>query len=260
MHNYSGSLVELPRKGKALVVTDIHGNMDDFRKYMDIWNGLKDDPHNHLILTGDLIHSMGLENDRSVEILEYVKSQYKNTPNFHVLMGNHEWSTVSKKLVFKAGVNQTLDFDSLLRKKFGKERYREKTDEYMEFFRKLPLAVRTENRVFITHAGPATSVKSLDEIKNITDYGFDHNSKMYQLLWNRFEDFDKKQLESFLKVVDCEMMIVGHTPVDGAKLVYNKLLIVSSSYGKGKKAYVELDLEKDIMDSKDLLTMVKYLK
>ncbi|OPY23847.1 MAG: hypothetical protein A4E26_00642 [Methanobacterium sp. PtaU1.Bin097] len=55
-------------------------------------------------------------------------------------------------------------------------------------------------------------------------------------------------------------MIVGHTPVDGIELLYKKLLIVSSSYGKGKKAYVELDLEKDIKGSKDLLKMVRYLK
>jgi len=52
-------------------------------------------------------------------------------------------------------------------------------------------------------------------------------------------------------------MIVGHTPVDGAKLIGNQL-VVSSSYSRGKKAYVELDLEKKIHGAKDLKKMVKY--
>lgn len=260
MQNYSGSLIELPRRGKALVITDIHGNLDDFESYMDIWDEFKHDPNNHLILAGDLIHSIGIENDGSVEILDYVKSQCEHASNFHVLMGNHEWSTVCDIPVFKGGVNQTFNFEVLLRSKFGEKGYREKLYEYVEFFKKLPIAVRTANKVFITHAGPAINVKSLDEIKDIIHQGFDRNFRLYQLLWNRWDDFDKKQLESFLKAVDCRMMIAGHTPVDGAKLIYDKLLIVSSGYSRGRKAYVELDLKKDIEGSDDLLAMVKYVE
>ncbi len=52
-------------------------------------------------------------------------------------------------------------------------------------------------------------------------------------------------------------MIVGHTPVDGYKLIGNQL-IISSSYTKGKKAYVELDLEREILNGRDLKKMVKY--
>lgn len=36
-------------------------------------------------------------------------------------------------------------------------------------------------------------------------------------------------------------------------------LIVSSSYTKGKKAYVILDLEKQVKDASDILKMVKKL-
>lgn len=261
MSCYNGKLVELPRKGKALVITDIHGNLDDFKQYMYIWDEFREDLDNHLILTGDFIHAMGLENDSSVEILEYVKFHCENTSNFHVLLGNHEWSTISRKLVFKAGVNQNLRFDSLLREKFGENKYHEKLREYIQFFKKLPVAVRTDNRIFITHAGPATKIKSFDEIKNIDEGGYNsNNSKLVQLLWNRPEDYTAEQLKSFLKIVDCKLMIAGHTPVDGIKLVHDKLLIVSSSFGKGKKAYVELDLEKDIKGSKELLKRVKYIK
>ena len=260
MHRCSGKLVELPRKGKALIFTDIHGNLTDFKRFIHIWDEF-DNKDNHLIFTGDFIHAMGMENDKSIEILEYIKFLCENFSNIHVLLGNHEWATISQKPVFKAGINQTFNFDTLLLKKFGEKRYLEKMDEYIEFFKKLPIAVRTDNKIFISHAGPPTNVNSLDEIKNITDDGFNSdNPQLFQMLWNRQDNFSEDDLKSFLDTVNCNMMIVGHTPVDGIKLLYKKLLIVSSSYGKGKKAYVELDLEKDIKRSKDLLKMVRHLK
>jgi Icc-related predicted phosphoesterase len=258
MQRYNGKLVELPKKGKALIITDIHGNITDFKKFMDIWDLFEDDD-NHLILTGDFIHAMGKENDRSIEILEYVKYKCENYNNFHVLLGNHEWATISKKPLFKSGINQTHNFDELLKVKFPKE-YNEKLDDYVKFFKKLPIAVRTANRIFISHAGPPDNITSLDEVINITEEGYTKNSKLIQMLWNRKDDFSKEDLKRFLKTVDCQMMIVGHTPVDGIKMVYKNQLIVSSSYGKGKKAYIELDLEKNIKKNKELLKMVRYLK
>jgi hypothetical protein len=258
MFKNNGKLIELPRKGIALIVTDIHGNITDFKKFMDIWSSFDDDEDNHLILTGDFIHAMGCENDQSVEILEYVKFRYENSNNFHVLLGNHEWATMSNKVLFKAGINQTHNFDELLKEKFQDD-CKKKRDEYIEFFKELPIAVRTDNRIFISHAGPPHNIHGIDEITNITSEGYD-NPKLMEFLWNRKDDFNKQVLKSFLDAVDCKMMVVGHTPVDGIKLVYKNQLIVSSSYGKGKKAYVELDLEKDIKKSKDLLKMVKYIK
>lgn len=259
MHRYNGKLVELPKKGKALIITDIHGNLTDFKKFMNIWEYFESYEDNHLILTGDFIHAMGLENDQSIDIVEYVKYKYENFRNFHVLLGNHEWATISNKSVFKAGINQTHNFDELLRDKFG-SKYRQKLDGYIEFFKELPIAVRTANKIFISHAGPPNNIRSLDEIINITRKGYNNNSTLMQMLWNRKEDFTEDDLKSFLKKVDCQMMIVGHTPVDGIKLIYKNQLVVSSSYGKGKKAYIELDLENDIKKSKELLKMVKYLK
>jgi len=257
MHQYNGKLVELPRKGKSLVITDIHGNIDDFNKFMDIWDKFKDGD-NHLILTGDFIHAMGRENDRSIEILESVKNRWENSSRFHVLLGNHEWSTISNTAVYKGGINQTHNFDELLKEVF-QGNYEEKLEEYIEFFKKLPVAVRTANRIFISHAGPPKDIKNLDEIVHITDAGYNGNSKLSETLWNRSDNFTEKDLKLFLKTVDCQMMIVGHTPVNGVELKYKNQLVVSSGYSRGKKAYVELNLKKEIKKSKDLLRMVKYL-
>ena len=89
--------------------------------------------------------------------------------------------------------------------------------------------------------------------------GYLENENLYQILWNREQDYTKNDLRSFLRAVACNAMIVGHTPVDGVKLVNDHQLIVSSSYSQGKKEYIELDLEKQINNARDILKMVKKL-
>ncbi|WP_048187882.1 metallophosphoesterase [Methanobacterium paludis] len=116
MLGYNGKLVELPKKGFALIVTDIHGNLEDFNKFMGIWEKF-DDKDNHFILAGDFIHSMDGK-DGSIEILESLKSRWENSQNFHLLLGNHEWATLAGVSVYKGGFNQTISFESLLREKF----------------------------------------------------------------------------------------------------------------------------------------------
>ena len=61
-------LIELPRKGKALIITDLHGNLEDYERYLDIWKEFKD-KNNHLIITGDFIHSCD-KDDGSLEIIK----------------------------------------------------------------------------------------------------------------------------------------------------------------------------------------------
>lgn len=257
MGEYKGSLVELPKKGKVLIVTDLHGNLEDYKSFMNIWQDFES-PDNHIIITGDFIQNSS-ENDKSIEILDSIVNNFENNDNFHVLLGNHEWSIVSGSAVFKSGENLSVKFENLLKLKF-EDRYQEKLESYREFFEKLPIAVRTGNRIFISHAGPSTSIQSIDDIINITCNGYLNNKKLFEILWNRCGDYSEKDVKSFLRKVGCNAMIVGHTPVNGTKLVCKNQLIVSSSYSKGKKAYVELDLEKEIKKGKDLLKMVKYLK
>ncbi|MCE5214547.1 MAG: hypothetical protein LLF83_07510 [Methanobacterium sp.] len=78
------------------------------------------------------------------------------------------------------------------------------------------------------------------------------------MLWERNYSLSRNYLDPFLEKFHCKTSIVGHTPVDGVELNGNQL-VVSSSFGRGKKAYVELDLEKKIKNGQDLLKMVKYI-
>lgn len=250
-------MIKLPRQGLALVAGDLHGNMRDFHKIMGIWEDQLT-KENHLILTGDLIHAMGHRSDKSLEILEEIMGYCKKFENFHLLLGNHEWATITKLRLYKGGVNQTQNFNELLKRKFGEE-WEEKLKKYINFFKKLPLAVKTVNKVFISHAGPPKNINSLNEMMNITINGYSNNLPLYELLWHRHGDYRKKDVDQFLENIGCRAMIVGHTPVDGYKLIGNQL-IISSSYSRGKKAYVELDLQKEIHGGRDIKKMVKYLR
>lgn len=254
---YKGKLVELPRKGHAIVITDIHGNISDYNKYLELWKKC-DKKKFHFIITGDFIHAMGKKNDKSVDILESVKYNFEKYENFHALLGNHEWSVISGVSVYKGGVNQSLNFESLLKERYN-EKWKYKFEYFQDFLKKLPIAIRTENKVFISHGGPPKDIKNMGEIVHITDDGYKDNPKLYQILWNREEDFTINDLNEFLDVVGCNAMVVGHTPVDGVKLVSDKQLIVSSSYTLGKKSYLILDLEKEINNARELLKMKKDL-
>jgi serine/threonine-protein phosphatase PP1 catalytic subunit len=256
MRYRKGDLIELPKTGKAIVVTDLHGDLKNFRKIIDIWQNCEGKCH--LIITGDFIHSFKNVSDESIEIIDQIQYWIKRSNYFHVLMGNHEWATVNRITVYKGDLNQSLNFELLLKKTF-EDCWSEKMDEYKDFFKKLPLAVRTANKVFISHAGPIKNVNGIDDIKNITEKGYLDNENLYGLLWNRWGDYDKKDVDDFLKKMDCNAMIVGHTPVDGIKLIGNQM-VVSVSSTKGKRAYVDLDLEKDIKRGRDLLKLVKYFK
>jgi len=246
-------LVELPAKGRAFIVTDIHGHWDDYQKYLELWDEFGKD--NHFILTGDFIHSIEPD-DGSLEIIESVKEHYENEDNFHVLLGNHEWAQLTGTSVYKAGYNQNFQYLNLLEEEYG-EHADDKLHTYNDLFKKLAIAVRTRNRVLISHAGPSKSLKSPDDIKNITDYK--HDRVLFEMLWDRNYSLSRNYLDPFLSKFGCKTSIVGHTPVDGVELNGNQL-VVSSSFGMGKKAYVELDLEARINTGRDLLDMVRYLE
>ncbi|AXV39171.1 metallophosphoesterase [Methanobacterium sp. BAmetb5] len=257
MSDQGGDVIKLPRRGLAVLASDLHGNLKDFHKLLQIWKNIpvKD---KYLIFTGDFIHAMGTkEADKSLELLEEIHLDCKKYPGFHLLLGNHEWATITGNPVYKGGVNQSLIFEKLLKDKYGSQ-WKVKLDEYTSFFKKLPVAVKTSNGVFISHSGPPENVRSLQQIMNITRRGYSANQSLFELLWRRYPEYSKQDVDQFLEAVGCQAMMVGHTPVDGYKL-YGNQLIISSSYTKGRKVYVELDLEKKIKNGGDLKKMVRYL-
>lgn len=271
MSKNSAKLVRLPLAGKALIITDLHGNLTDYRYYEGLWNNLDLDL-DHVIITGDFIHPSAQDVDGSLEILESLMRYRENYTNFHVLLGNHEWSQLISQPVYKLGIDQTKDFTEKVRKRYPRD-WQAKITEYNDLFEELPIAIKTDNKVFISHAGPSKDIKTLDDIINInTDY---FNTIFDDMLWKPYYHFTEKDISSFLERIGCNVHIVGHTPVNGFKMIANKMIVVSSSnglrrktvidvgsdesltrndvYKQGFKSYVLLDLEFRVTDARDII-------
>lgn len=257
MEKCHGKLLELPRKGKAIVVTDLHGNLEDYKTYLSIWE--ESPPDTRLIITGDFIHGPKTCPDNSLQILDSIIDLSDERKDFHALLGNHELSHLNENPVYKDSINQKLEFENILHTKYGYW-WTDVLEEFLDFFRKLPVAVKTANKVMISHSAPSRDVNNLDEIVNITNKGYYGNNRLWEFLWNRPEDYTSKDLNYFLKAVECEFSVVGHTPVDGFRVIYDKQLIISSSTDQRRKAYLELDLEKDIKNMGELVGMIKFIE
>ena len=212
------NLIEVPEKGEALVITDLHGNLDDYRKYESIWK-LWDLNESHVIITGDFIHPAGYYFDGSIEILESLMDYHQNYQNFHVLLGNHEWCQLISQPIYKLGVDQAWDFQRKVQKRFT-DFYKDKLREYNKFFRELPIAMKTDNRILVSHAGPSTFVKSIDDLIKINTETF--NPILDDMLWRPHYDFAAEDIHSFLNRIECNVHIVGHTPVNGFKITGEK--------------------------------------
>ncbi len=139
-------------EGRAMVVTDLHGDWDLYRWYRDHFlrlraRGLAD----YLIFTGDLIHSEGpAQFDKSLEIvLDVLQLREELKDNLIYLLGNHEMPHLYGVTIQKGDVTYTPRFEAAM----GEHRR-----AIIELFDSLPFFVRTRAGVAICHAGGAAAL------------------------------------------------------------------------------------------------------
>ena len=214
------------------------------------------DPDSHILFTGDLIHAHHGQ-DGSVLILEDIMEKYEKFENFHLLLGNHEWSHIVNRDIYKNGVNQKKSFEELV--KIYQKMHDKTINDYINFFKKWDIGMKTKNGLFISHTGPSLSLSSKNNLKQIFKDPDYFSSPIKDLLWNRYYNFQEIDISNFLENINSKLMVVGHTNVDGYK-TFGKQLIISSSYKKGKKAYLEIDLAEKLENMQDLTKNIKFLK
>ncbi|MBO5476374.1 MAG: metallophosphoesterase [Clostridia bacterium] len=269
----SDRIISLPKKGRLIVVTDIHGNKDDFDKYVDeIWD--RDDPNCHIVFTGDLIHELEYSKDLSLDVLDEVDKLF-NLPNFHVLLGNHEFCQIMHNEVYKWGTNQTEEFIHHIedRYEWDEEIYLYQI-MYEEFMKCFPYFLVTDNGFFISHAGISTTalnqlINQEIDLFNIKAINAAVHTKeeeaqkekdiefIEEMIWSRpYDDYIEEDIDKFLEIAGCKFMIVGHTPQNGCHILGNQL-IFDSSFCTTTKYYLDIDLSKEY---KDIIEVLKSLK
>ena len=249
-------LIELPDYGRLIVVTDLHGNLDDYNTYLDLWDENNSDFH--IVFTGDLIHGIDEKKDGSVEILDDAIKKSKKYSNFHILLGNHECAHITNKEIYKRNEPLLFGFKNLLSCKKGfTEPY---LSEYIKFFKTLPYFLKTSNGLFISHSGPSGNINSIEAFNQIfkSDYS---NPILQEFLWNRYSnitDYTRNDVERFLDIVGSKFMIVGHCPVESYK-VFSKQIIMSSSFNTKVKTYLDIDLSLKLNDIKDVQKQLRFI-
>lgn len=163
--------------GTAMIVTDLHGAWDAYRRLRDIFlaeraKGSVD----YLVIAGDLIHNEGLEEtDASLDMLLDVMSLQAALGKDRVIMllGNHELPHIYGLTLAKGAVEYTPRFEAALTRLDQRYQVPFKRKEVTAFLSSLPFYIRTKAGVLVTHAGASSDVSSLKHVERLAALNHD---------------------------------------------------------------------------------------
>ena len=213
-----GHLVHLDGSGDVLVAGDLHGNLENFRRLLERAE-LKSHPNRHLIFQ-ELVHSSfpyqtgGDKSHQALDLLAALKCQFPR--QVHMLLGNHELAQWTNQWIAKGETELNAWFREGVETAYGA--HADKIYEaYVDLLAVIPVAIRTSNRVFISHSLPLEAqmeefdpeVLTLDEHRpaDLLPGGVIHS-----LVWGR--DTATATVTAFLQKVDADWLITGHIPCE----------------------------------------------
>lgn len=266
----TGRLVNVPSDCEAIVVGDIHGDLESLAKILkncDFLNRVQKNENLILIFLGDY----GDRGIYSTEVYYVVLRLKEMFPRKVVLMrGNHE------------GPEDLLayphDLPTQLHERFGEE-WRSAYRELREFFNYLYNAVLMEDKCIMLHGGVPSQAQSLDDVA-YAHLKHPSESHLEEILWSDPQEglngvypsprgagklFGEDITENFLKMVSVKVLIRGHEPADeGFKINHNgKILTLFSRMGtpyfNNHAAYLQLDLREKLETAYELKQFVTLL-
>ena len=226
----SGRLVVLQDANEILVAGDLHGHLDNFRRLMALAD-LANHPRRHFVVQ-EMIHGpfrYPLGGDKSHQLLDVVAALKCQFPRqVHYLLGNHELAQYTNRRIGK-------DEDNLLELfEVGvKLAYAERADAilaaYKDIFLAAPFALRTPNRVFLSHSlPPARHLAAFDPAALERDVPLNGDmlpgGSLHSLVWGR--DTSLENVTEFLRRVDADLLITGHIPCDNGFDVPNERQLI----------------------------------
>ncbi len=249
----TGRLVHMPPLGEAIVVGDIHGDLNSLEHILDeteFQEKAQGSKEMYLVFLGDY----GDRGSHSAEVYYVVLSLKSMFPERVVLLqGNHE------------GPEDLLahphDLPYHLQAEFGAD-WRPVYTELSRLFRRFYTAVIIEGRCVMLHAGVPSRAKSPDDV------AYAHNkhpteSHLEEILWSDPAEgvtgtrpsprgagnlFGEDVTDGFLKMLGVRFVIRGHEPAtDGYKINHGGKVVTlfsrkGSPYSNSYGAYLTFDL------------------
>jgi hypothetical protein len=230
-----GHVVALSDCDEVLVTGDMHGHLENFRSALKRAD-LGGRPRRHLVLQ-EVIHGpfrYPAGGDKSHQLLDLVaalKAQYPR--QVHFLLGNHELSQWTERRVEKDDEELNALFRQGVQSAYG-ARAGEIYEAYLQLFAAAPLALRTANRVFLSHSLPsARRLEAFDlavlERDELAAADLALGGSAHALVWGR--DTSAANAAAFLAKVDADLLISGHIPCDKGFLAPNDRQLILDSLG-----------------------------
>jgi hypothetical protein len=230
-----GHVVTLPAGAEVFVCGDLHGNVENFRILLKRAD-LAANPRRHFVLQ-EVVHGSfryPLGGDRSHQLLDLtaaLKCQYPD--RVHFLLGNHELAQWTDRRIAKNDEDLLELFKAGVDLAYG-ERSGEVYAAYLELFAAAPLAVRTGNRVFLSHSLPnASRLEAFDravlERDTYEPADLAGSGSVYALLWGR--DTGPDNVAAFLARMDADLLVTGHVPCENGFDTPNDRQLILDSLG-----------------------------
>jgi hypothetical protein len=231
----TGGVVSLPEACEVLIGGDLHGSLNNFRALLKKAD-LDAHAQRHLVLQ-EIIHSRyfyPLGGDKSHQLLDLtaaLKCQYPD--RVHYLLGNHELAQWQGQLIAKGDVDYNGVFLEGIQSAYG-SKAEAIYDSYLGIFAVANLAMRTANRIFMSHSMP--SARHLESF-SLADLERDERrpedlawgGPVHSLVWGR--DTRLATAEAFLASVDADLLITGHIPCEHGFETPNERQIILDSMG-----------------------------
>lgn len=217
----AGAVVSLDASADDVIVLgDLHGHLHVLAELLKV-AALDRHPGRHLVLQ-EPTHDTRVDPDRgdvdrshrTIDLICALKCQYPD--RVHVILGNHELSEFTGRSISKKGVA----LNSLFRQGVEAD-YAGHADAivaaYHDFFRAMPLAVRTPNRVFVCHTipdGPDLDRFDLEVLRtgHWPPESLSRGGSVYALTWGR--DTSPETVDRFAALVEADLFVTGHQPCD----------------------------------------------
>lgn len=232
----SGRFTRLPAAAEVLVAGDLHGNVENFRLLLKVAD-LAKRPHRHLVLQ-ELVHGPfaypNQGGDKSHQLLDLVAALKCQFPTqVHYLLGNHELAQWQNQRIGKGDVDQNQWFLLGIETAYG-EHASAIYAAYLELFDAADLALRTENRVFISHTYPSAKNLAGFELAALERAEIRPEDKalggiVHSLVWNR--DHSQANVLAFLQKVDADWIVSGHIPCDQGFATPNDRQLIVDALG-----------------------------
>lgn len=226
-----GHTTDLPPCTDVAVAGDLHGHVGHFQTILKA-AALADHPGRHLVLQ-ELIHGThhypggGDKSHQLVDLYAALKNQFP--ARVHYLPGNHELAEWTGRPVLKGDRDLNAAFADGVRAAYGAEYGPQIYQTYLELFKAGPVAIRTPNRVLVSHSLPSgRAIGLFDPARLLADEhdpaDLQPGGAVHSVLWGR--DTSAATCAEYLRKMDADLLVSGHIATDAGFAVPNDRQVI----------------------------------